>query len=78
MAWKVSVPELQGRYCSNSELEDLLQLLHRVIGVLNCMTNCPLVLEDLIVVTTFEGLVAEEMNRLIIDAADILFGFEVL
>ena len=60
------------------ELEELPQLPHGVIRVLNGVTDSPRVTVDLVVVTTRECLVTEEVDRLIIDTRNIFLGFDVL
>lgn len=60
------------------ELEKLPQLSHGVIRVLNGVTDRPRVTVDLVVVTTRECLVTEEVDRLIIDTRNIFLGFDVL
>lgn len=47
----------------------LLQLLHGVLGARHGVALGPRVAEDLVVVAALEGLVAEEVDRLVLDAA---------
>ena len=42
------------------------------------MSDCALVLVDLIVITTRERLVTEEVDILIVDSRETLLGFDVL
>ena len=42
------------------------------------MANSARVLEDLVVVAALVGLVAEEVDGAVLDAADLLLGFDVL
>lgn len=58
--------------------KQLLQLPHRILRALNTMPHGPLILKNLIIVAAFVRLVAEEVNRRVLDAADFFFFGEVL
>jgi hypothetical protein len=60
------------------KIEDLLKLLHSVIGIHDRVADCPGVLINLVVVTSDETLVAEEVDVLVIGAGKLLLGRNVL
>jgi len=61
-----------------SETKILPDLLHRIIGIDNRVANGALVNIDLIVIATLERLVAEKVNRRVLDSARLLgLGLEV-
>lgn len=62
-----------------SEVKQLFELRDSLIGVQYSVTNRPRVRKDLIVVSTLEGLVAEEVNCAVVDAArDLLLVLDVI
>ena len=61
------------------QLKQLLELCHRLLWVLDTVSDRARVLVDLVVVTALVRLVTEEVNRLVIDAAwHILLALDVL
>lgn len=69
---------LSSPHPSHLKIKDLLKLLHSVIGIHNRVADCAGVLVNLVVVTSDETLVAEEVDVLVIGAGDILLGRNVL
>jgi hypothetical protein len=61
-----------------SDAKSLSDLLKAVGGILDRVANGPGVLVDLIVVTTRESFVAEEVNGLVVDASDVLLILDML
>lgn len=59
-------------------MEDLLELLHGVLRPRDGVADCPRVAVDFVVVTTFESLIAKEVDGLVFNARDVLLGCEVL
>ncbi len=57
------------RYYSRSDAEQLLQLPHGVLGPGDGVADRPGVAEDLVVVAALGGLVAEEVDGRVLDAA---------
>jgi len=57
---------------SKSNVEKLLQLRHGIFGTLNRVSGGSRVLVDLPVVAALEGLVAEEVDILVVDAGETL------
>jgi hypothetical protein len=55
-----------------SEVKQLPEDAHRLVGVLDGVANGAGVAVNLPVVAALEGLVAEEVNRLVLDAARLL------
>jgi len=60
------------------EVEQLLQLSDGLLGAGHAVANGARVLEDLVVVAALVGLVAEEVDGPVLDAADLLLGFDML
>lgn len=60
------------------KVKQLLQLSDSLLGASNAVANGARVLEDLVVVAALVGLVAEEVDGAVLDAADLLLGFDVL
>ena len=60
------------------EVEQLLQLSDGLLGAGDAVADGAGVLEDLVVVAALVGLVAEEVDGAVLDAADLLLGFDVL
>ena len=60
------------------QVEQLPQLSHRLLRASHTVTNSARVLENLVVVAALVGLVAEEVDGAVLDAADLLLGFDVL
>lgn len=60
------------------KIEDLLKLLHSIIGIHNRVTDCSGILINLVVVSSDETLVAEEVDVLVIGAGKLLLGRNVL
>ncbi len=58
----ISQPRNTSCIFRQSQIENLSNLRHRLIWVLDRMTNRPRVLVDLVIISTNERLVAEEMN----------------
>ena len=50
----------------------------RIFRVLDCMTNGPLILKDLVVITAFGRLVPEEMDSCVFNAREIFLGLKML
>lgn len=63
---------------SKLKLEELLQLLDGILRPIDGVPNGPRVCEDLVVVSTREGLVAKEVDGLVFDTGDVLLGLDVL
>jgi hypothetical protein len=64
---------------SDSEVKKLLELLHRVIWVIDRMANNSRIRKDLIVVSTFVSLVTKEVDDFVINTVGLLgLGFDVL
>ncbi len=67
---------------AQSQVKDLPQNLHSMLGPVYCVASRARVVVDLIVISTFEGLVAEEVDRLVVNARETLGGvrfcFDVL
>jgi hypothetical protein len=61
-----------------SKVEQLLQLSNGLLRAGHAVANGARVLEDLVVVAALVGLVAEEVDGAVLDAADLLLGFDVL
>lgn len=61
-----------------SKVEQLLQLSHGLLRAGHAVADGARVLEDLVVVAALVGLVAEEVDGAVLDAADLLLGFDVL
>lgn len=57
---------------ANLEIESLLDLSYGLIGVLHGVADSPWVLVNLVIITTLEGLVAEEVDGGVVDAAGLL------
>lgn len=62
-------PPSPARYVRLLQLEDIPQLPHRVLGPGDGVAHGPLVVVDLPVVAALHGLVAEEVDRGVLDAA---------
>jgi hypothetical protein len=62
----------------HSDAESLSDLLEAVGGILDRMADGSGVLVDLVVVTTRESLVAEEVDGLVVDAGDVLLVLNML
>ena len=60
------------------KVEQLLQLSDSLLRAGHAVANGARVLEDLVVVAALVGLVAEEVDGAVLDAADLLLGFDVL
>lgn len=60
------------------KLEELLDELHGVVGAFDRMADRARVLVDLVIVSTGEALVAEEVDFRILGARNVLLGFDVL
>lgn len=60
------------------QVEKLLQLSNGLLRAGDAVTNGARVLEDLVVVAALVGLVAEEVDGAVLDAADLVLGFDVL
>lgn len=65
-------------FSTHLKVEQLLQLGDGLIRAGNTVANGARVLEDLVVVAALVGLVAEEVDGAVLDAADLLLGFDVL
>ena len=50
-----------------SNLEELLENSHGIIGTLHGMPNSPLILINLVIIATFERLVTKKVNSLVLD-----------
>ena len=62
----------------SGKVEQLPKLVHSILWVLHRVADRPWVLKDLIVIAALVGLVAEEVDGAVLDAADLLLGFDVL
>jgi hypothetical protein len=60
------------------KIKDLLKLLHSIIGIHNRVADCAGILINLVVVTSDETLVAEEVDVLVIGAGELLLSRDVL
>lgn len=60
------------------KVEQLLQLSDGLLGAGHAVANGARVLEDLVIVAALVRLVAEEVDGAVLDAADLLFGFDML
>lgn len=60
------------------KVEQLLQLSDSLLRAGHAVADSARVLEDLVVVAALVGLVAEEVDGAVLDAADLLLGFDVL
>ena len=60
------------------KVEQLLQLSDGLLGAGHAVAHGARVLEDLVVVAALVSLVAEEVDGAVLDAADLLLGFDVL
>ena len=72
---------LQFHSCSRSlylKVEQLFHYPHGILRTFNTMPNCPSIFEDLIVVSTLEGFIAEEMDGRIVNTAKGLLCLQVL
>lgn len=59
-------------------MEDFLQLLDGVLGAGHCVSDCSRVGVDLVVVTTRERLVSEEVDSSVFGARDTLLRLDML
>ena len=75
-AYAIATARFSG--CKCLKIEDLLELLHGIIRVDNRVADCAGVLIDLVVITSNETLVTEEMNVLIFGTGDVLLGLDML
>ena len=62
----------------SSQIEQLPQLRHRVVRVLHSMSICSRIGVELVVIATFECLIAEEVYCGVLDSASIFLGREML
>lgn len=60
------------------QVKQLLQLSHRLLRAGHAVAHGARVLEDLVVVAALVSLVAEEVDSAVLDAADLLLGFDML
>ena len=77
-AHKQTQKDLFPKHFNPLQVEQLLQLSHGLLGAGHAVTDGARVLEDLVVVAALVGLVAEEVDGAVLDAADLLLGFDVL
>jgi hypothetical protein len=63
---------------SHLQVKNLLELLHGVLGAIDSVSNGAGVFINLIVVTSNESLVTEEVDGAVFDARDALLRLDVL
>lgn len=61
----------------NLQLEELPQLLHGIVGVIHRVADCPLVLKNFPIISSFESFVSEEMYGCVVDTTNRLFALNV-
>lgn len=62
---------------ADSYLKHLLQDGHRLIWILHRVSSRSGIIVDLVVVSTLEGLITEEMNMLVVESTESLLGFNM-
>lgn len=62
---------------ADSYLKHLLQDGHCLIGILHRVSSRSGIIVDLVVVSTLEGLITEEVNMLVVESTESLLGFNM-